>query len=103
MSALGHKRTFYPLFDHVVRARLQRRRHAETQRLGGLEVDIKLDFRAPQDRQIAGLFAFENPSGVYASLMISRPPSRPPKKYLRYVQNANHADRLNYGLQSSRD
>src|ERR1022692_1557647 len=52
------------LFDHLVRTRLHCRRHAEAEGLGGLEVDVQLDLRAPLHRQIARLFAFENTPGV---------------------------------------
>ena len=55
------------LFDHLVRTRLQCRRHAQAERLGGLEVDVQLNFCCPLYRQLGGLVAPENPAGIDAS------------------------------------
>jgi hypothetical protein len=54
-SALAHVRfgsiaDIGKLFDHVVGARLHRRRHAEFERLGRLQIDIELDFGGLLDR-----------------------------------------------------
>jgi hypothetical protein len=46
------------------------RRHSETERLGGLEIDEKLDFRGLLDRQVGRLLTFENPAGVNADLTV---------------------------------
>jgi hypothetical protein len=43
MSALGHKRTFPHLFDHLIGAGKQRQRHREAERLGGFEVDYHFE------------------------------------------------------------
>ena len=55
------------LFDHLVRTRLQCRRHAQAERLGGLEVDVQLNLCCPLYRQLGGLVAPENPAGIDAS------------------------------------
>src|SRR5579871_4938346 len=46
------------LFDHVVRARQQRRRQLDTERFGGLQVDEEFEFGREFDRQIGRLLAF---------------------------------------------
>src|SRR5215467_9914313 len=56
----------YPLFDHLVGAGEQHWRHIETERLGGAEIDHQLELGRLLHRQISGLRAFENPSGVNA-------------------------------------
>jgi hypothetical protein len=53
-----------PLFDHLVGKGEQRRRHAQAQRLRGLEVDHKAEPVRLHDRQVGRLFAFENPPNV---------------------------------------
>jgi hypothetical protein len=45
------------LFDHLVGALKQWRRDSEAQRLGGLEIDDKLDFGRKFHRQVAGFGA----------------------------------------------
>src|SRR5712691_285275 len=52
--------------DHLVGEQLHRHRHIDTERLGGREVDDEFEFGGQLDRQIAGLFALENPGGVNA-------------------------------------
>src|SRR5262245_9129277 len=67
MSALGQKRTLGPLFDHLVGASDQRRRHCETKCLGGLEVDGQLELCWQLNRKIARLLPLENPGHVNTS------------------------------------
>src|SRR5262249_1142532 len=45
--------------------------NGETERLGDFEIDYELEFTRLHDRQLAGLFTFENPSCVAANLAIS--------------------------------
>jgi hypothetical protein len=52
------------LLDHLVGGREQRRRHLETQRLGGPQIDDKLILGWQLHRQVSGLFALENPAGI---------------------------------------
>src|SRR6266545_3864757 len=59
------------LFDHLVGAPDQRVRNTDAERPCCLEVDTELDLRALLDRQLARLFAFENPSHVDARHAVS--------------------------------
>ena len=54
-------------FKHIVGAARHGQRDGDPERLGGLEVDVQLDFRCLLDRQVAGLLALENPAGIDAS------------------------------------
>src|SRR5262245_5094343 len=54
------------LFDYLVGAGEQRLRHREVEGPGGFEVDKQLEFRGLLDRQIGGLRAVEDLSGVNA-------------------------------------
>ena len=59
------------LFDHLVGARrLACSGHGEAERLGGLQVDVQLDFGGLLDRQVGGLVALENPAGIDAGQAI---------------------------------
>src|ERR1051326_7341613 len=52
------------LFDHVVGAGEQSRRHREAEAAGGFEIHDQLVFDGKLNRQIRGLFAIENPADV---------------------------------------
>src|SRR6516164_6113027 len=65
MSALGHKRTFRAaaktsLFDHLVGAAEQRRRHGKTERLCGRQIKDEIELGWLLDRQILGLRPAQN-------------------------------------------
>src|SRR6516165_9584762 len=47
-------------FDHLVGAQQKSRRYIEVDRLGGLEVEDRLELRRLLDWQVAGFSAFEN-------------------------------------------
>ena len=70
MSALGQKRTFRGSLDQLVGALLEVKRYIESERPGCLQVDDKLEFRRLQDRQVSGLSALEDLTGVGADLTI---------------------------------
>src|SRR5215468_4155752 len=54
------------LFDHLVRARLHRRRHANAERLGGFEIDDQFKLGRLQDWQFGRIFTLENPARINA-------------------------------------
>ena len=58
-------------FDHLVRARLHRRRHANAERLGGFEIDDQFKLRCLHDWQFGGIFTLENPAGVNAGQAVA--------------------------------
>jgi hypothetical protein len=49
-----------PLFNHLVGACQQRRRHVDAERLGGLHIDDQLVLGRRLHRKIGGLFALED-------------------------------------------
>jgi hypothetical protein len=51
-------------FDHLVGAGKQRRGDVDTNRPGGLQVDDKLELGWQYDRQVGGLFSFEDAAGI---------------------------------------
>src|SRR5262245_18926991 len=58
-------------FNHLVGSREQRRWDFHAECLCGGEIDDQLEFGAEFDRQVAGLFAFENPADVGPGAAIS--------------------------------
>src|SRR5215471_286195 len=58
-------------FDDLVGAREQRRRHVDTERLGGRDVDRQVELGGQFDRQVARLFTFENPTHIDAGAPVS--------------------------------
>jgi hypothetical protein len=56
------------LFDRLVGATEQRERECDAERLGGLQVDVQLDFSCLLDRQVGGLFTLEDAAGIDAGL-----------------------------------
>ena len=56
------------LFNHLVGTDEQYFRERQTERLGGLGVDDKLNLHGSLHRQIGGLFALEDAAGVDADL-----------------------------------
>src|SRR6476620_2480043 len=59
------------LFDHLIRARLHRRRHADAKRLGGFEIDDQFKLRCLHDWQFGRIFALENPAGINAGQAVA--------------------------------
>src|SRR5262249_53110455 len=72
---LCQKRTFCTaertsLFDHLVGASYQRRRHGKAKCLRGLEIDYQLEFGGLNYRQVGRLFAVENTTDVHSCLAV---------------------------------
>src|SRR5947209_9790585 len=61
-----------PLFNHLVGTGEQRRWHHEAERLGGFGIDDQFEVRRLQYRQVGGLGAAEDLSGVNAGLAVRR-------------------------------
>src|SRR5215471_18972747 len=61
------------LFDHIVGAVEQRRRHGEAERLGRLGVDEYLEFGRQEDGNLAWLRAFQNLNGHVGSAAAEGP------------------------------
>ena len=64
-------------FNHFVGDSEQVGRHGEVQRLGGLEVDDKLESNRLQHRKVGRLLASQNAAGVHADLTIALLDARP--------------------------
>src|SRR5271165_3289081 len=64
-------------FDDLVGAGEDRLRHGQAERLGGLQIDDQLEGGRLLDRQIGGLGALENLSGINAELAIYIGEARP--------------------------
>src|SRR5262245_24394048 len=60
-----------PLFNHLVGEREQLGRNFDAECLCGGDVDDQIEFSPEFDRQIAGLFALENPADVDTGAAIS--------------------------------
>jgi succinate dehydrogenase/fumarate reductase flavoprotein subunit len=60
MSALGQKRTYPDLFNHLVCAGEQRWRHCDAERFGGNQVDHYFEFGRLFDRQFGRLCPAQN-------------------------------------------
>ena len=63
-----HRSKMYLLFDHLVGAREQRRRHGEAEFFRGLEIDHQLKFGRLLDRQFPRLGSLENTISVNCCL-----------------------------------
>src|SRR5262245_30961303 len=70
MSALGQKRTWATLLDHVIGCHLQRQWYFEAERFCGLEVDDQFELGWLPHRQFGWLFALENSASVNPDLSI---------------------------------
>ena len=74
-SALGHvcsgpKADIGCLFDYLIGDLLEMQGHAKAERLGGFQIDHKIEFTWLQNWKIGRLFTFEDSSGVIACLPI---------------------------------
>src|SRR2546421_2593305 len=66
------------LFDHLVGASKQRRRHFEAARLRGIHVNHQLEFGRLNDRQVTARFALEDAAPILTHLTPIFSDSRPP-------------------------
>src|SRR5947209_11206164 len=67
-SFIAHPPVPAASLDHLIGQRKQLVRDFEAERLRGLEIDYQLELCRQHNRQITGLLAFEDASGINASL-----------------------------------
>ena len=70
MSAKCQERTLASLFDHLVGAIKQGRRHGKPERLGGLQVNHQFEFGGGLHRQVSRLLAFKDAINVTSSFAV---------------------------------
>src|SRR5213595_1323928 len=63
--------------DHLIGTREQRRRHFETERTGGRQVEDELELGRSHNRQVGWLNPFENTDGIGTHLPIYFAQARP--------------------------
>ena len=73
MSALCQWQTSAASLDHLVRAPDERVRNVDPERLGSLEVDVKLDLGCLLDRKIGGPLTLEDAASVNPGLTSPKP------------------------------
>ena len=59
------------LFDHLAGFDEQRRRHRQSERLGGLQIDHEIEFGRLHDRQVGGFFAFEDATDIGSGVLVA--------------------------------
>ena len=72
IADITHRSERSLLFDHLVDAGEQKRRHIQADCLGGLKIDDQFVLGGLHDRQIARLRALEDTSGIDAELVFFR-------------------------------
>ena len=61
-------------FDHFIGRRKQGRRHVESERLGGLEIDDEFEFCRLLDWDVCRLFAFQDFVNEFRRAPVKLPP-----------------------------
>src|SRR5262249_22188247 len=59
------------LFDHLIRARLHRWRHADAKGLGGFDIDDQFKLRCLHNWQFGGIFTLENSASINAGQAVA--------------------------------